>query len=162
MFKFLLRILTLYLLILVLFFPISTLIVSSEDEDIDIFYVNDRSTFSIRWIHSVEYEEWEEFFVIKDDDIYLESTRFKTFGAGVPNNVGKDSFLKNGWLYMVGIDRRIGELFIRAGSTTNHRFVFDEKVYVLSKCNEEKPYKFTVKKVFLVRYLIEKINKSKW
>ncbi len=117
------------------------------------FPVTDHSTFSLRWVHSVEQEEWEEFFRITDHSIYVDSTRFKTFGAGVPNQAGKASYLKNGWLYMVGIDRKIDDLHVRAGSTTNHRLYMKGKVYTLSVEDEQKPYHFMIENIPIYRYL---------
>ncbi len=84
------------------------------------------SSFTIQWRHSVEKELWEEFFQVKENLIYIDGTRFKTFGAGVPSNAGNDTYIKDGWVYMVGINREIGkELRIRTGKTTGHKFIID-------------------------------------
>ncbi len=93
----------------------------------ELFYaapVKGEGQFSIRWVHSVEKEEWEEFFRLDDEEIIIDSTRFKTFGAGVPSHAGSGSFIKDGWVYMVDIDRPIGEtLVIRTGEETSHRLI---------------------------------------
>ncbi|MBO8157045.1 MAG: DUF1850 domain-containing protein [Bacillaceae bacterium] len=94
--------------------------------------MNDEQSFSVRWIHSVEDEEWEEFFRFEDEQIYMDSTRFKTFGAGVPSNAGTDSFIRDGWVYMVDIDRKIGrELVVRSGTSTNHRLIYQNHSHPL-------------------------------
>ncbi len=50
--------------------------------------LDDSKEFTMRWIHSVELEPWEETFRIDDDlEIILDRTRFKAFGAGVPNQL---------------------------------------------------------------------------
>ncbi|MFC4353985.1 DUF1850 domain-containing protein [Chryseomicrobium palamuruense] len=40
----------------------------------------------LRWIHSVEKEEWKEFYRIHHHELLLYETAFKTFGAGVPSD----------------------------------------------------------------------------
>jgi hypothetical protein len=96
--------------------------------------VDNKDSFSIQWRHSVEKELWEEFFTIKVDQIYIEETRFKTFGAGVPSHAGSDSYIKDGWVYMVGIDRKIGEeLQIRTGNTTAHQLNINGAVTLMEK-----------------------------
>ncbi|KGP74180.1 DUF1850 domain-containing protein [Pontibacillus yanchengensis] len=98
------------------------------------FVYHDETDFSVRWKHSVEKEEWEEMFQVKGTTIYIDSTRFKTFGAGVPSNAGNNTFIKNGWVYMTGISRKIGdELFIRTGKTTQHRFIYGNETIHLDK-----------------------------
>ncbi|MEZ7170320.1 DUF1850 domain-containing protein [Sporosarcina sp. OR05] len=47
------------------------------------FYLMDTS-FDIGWIHSVEKEPWFETYERDGDQLTLTTTKFKTFGAGVP------------------------------------------------------------------------------
>lgn len=135
------------LLGIILMYPSQFLTLRSNEDIVWMFHAEHDSTFSLRWIHSVEKEEWEEFFRIKNNVIYLYETRFKTFGAGVPDDVGTDSYIKDGWVYMVGIDREIGDFHVRAGSTTNHRFYWRDQAYQLSKEHEEKPYHLKVERM---------------
>ncbi|WP_238389580.1 DUF1850 domain-containing protein [Virgibacillus sp. MSP4-1] len=66
--------------------------------------------------------------MIRDQQILMKSTRFKTFGAGVPSSAGKDTFIKDGWVYMVDINREIGnELAIRTGRSTHHQIQSQNK-----------------------------------
>ncbi|WP_221567988.1 DUF1850 domain-containing protein [Alkalihalobacillus sp. TS-13] len=105
-----------------------TFLILKTDTDIKaILPAAAESSFTIQWQHSVEKELWEEFFKVKEDAIYIEGTRFKTFGAGVPSNAGNDTYIKDGWVHMVGIDRKIGnELRVRTGKTTAHKFIAGE------------------------------------
>ena len=87
---------------------------------------------SIRWTHSVEKEDWEEFFHIQDQTILLTSTRFKTFGAGVPDHAGDDTYIKDGWVYMTGIHQVIGStLRFQTGKETNHRILLNGRTIAL-------------------------------
>ena len=61
------------------------------------------SDFALRWTHSVEKEDWEERFQIQTNgSLMLVETRFKTFGAGVPAAVGRETRLEQGWVVMSG------------------------------------------------------------
>jgi hypothetical protein len=114
------------------------------------------SDFSLKWKHSVEKEEWEEFFVLQDTGILLTDTRFKTFGAGVPSDAGSDNFIKDGWVYMTGIHRSIGKsLFFRTGKTTEHRITVDGQSVKL-KANSS--YHVTVNHLNLFQALLLKIR----
>ncbi|MCG7345513.1 DUF1850 domain-containing protein [Sporosarcina sp. ACRSL] len=53
----------------------------------------------MKWIHSVEKEEWIENYEIKEGNLLLSTTYFKTFGAGVPSS-GKLVEHKNGYVGM--------------------------------------------------------------
>ncbi|QHT47727.1 DUF1850 domain-containing protein [Bacillus sp. SB49] len=105
---------------LLLTLQVHTLTVSSESME-ECFFIKDGTELSIRWTHSVENEDWEETFLMEQDKIRLINTRFKTFGAGVPNDIGTETYVKDGWVYMEGISRNIGEqLIVRTGDRTNH------------------------------------------
>ncbi|WP_408009764.1 DUF1850 domain-containing protein [Pseudalkalibacillus sp. A8] len=108
------------------FIPKSYLILKTDADIKAIQPAAAETSFTIQWRHSVEKELWEEFFKIKENRIYIDGTRFKTFGAGVPSNAGNDTYIKDGWVHMVGIDREIGkELRVRTGKTTRHKFIID-------------------------------------
>ncbi|NDI33537.1 DUF1850 domain-containing protein [Chengkuizengella sediminis] len=124
----------LIMLYILFFFPVTVLLIQSDNEINQKFYIHNFNEFSVRWIHSVEMEEWEEFFEIQGVSIVLNSTRFKTFGAGTPSNAGTHSFIKGGWVYMININRQIGnELVIQTGNETNHRIYIKENILELNK-----------------------------
>ena len=62
------------------------------------FYLEE-DRFELGWIHSVEKEPWFETFELKDDELYLVTTRFKTFGAGTPST-GKVIPSTDGYIHM--------------------------------------------------------------
>ncbi|ASF40533.1 hypothetical protein CEH05_15790 [Halobacillus halophilus] len=125
---------TLCLGILLAVVKIPLLLIVAEDETESAFLYKEGAEFSIRWTHSVEKEDWEEMFALEDGVIELTATRFKTFGAGVPNDAGEDTFLKDGWVYMTGITQTIGkELALRTGRETNHRVIYERHHLDLKK-----------------------------
>ncbi|ARI76404.1 DUF1850 domain-containing protein [Halobacillus mangrovi] len=144
-----------FLLLVVIEVPALT--VTSEGETQAFFPYKDGAEFSIRWQHSVEKEDWEEMFVLKNKEIELSGTRFKTFGAGVPNDTGEDTYIKDGWVYMTEINRVIGkQLSIRSGKSTNHRFIYEKDTTLPLKANRS--YQLTVKNYSLLYSLKEYIT----
>ncbi|WP_377891027.1 DUF1850 domain-containing protein [Alkalihalobacillus sp. R86527] len=141
-------------LALLLAVPKNVLMVEEEDKVIDVFLTAD--TFSVRWEHSVEKEEWEEYFQKEGSELILTHTRFKTFGAGVPSHAGKETFIKDGWVYMTGIDQSIEDsLFIRTGDETKHRLTVAGQS---EKLKENSSYRITVKKLNLLKALLVKLT----
>lgn len=60
------------------------------------------------WIHSWEHISWHEYYHINaDNTLELESISFPAFGAGIPENKGKRTRIKNGRIYM----EEIGQIF---------------------------------------------------
>ncbi len=92
------------------------------------------TTFTIRWMHSVEKEDWEEWFRVTDDDaIEITGTRFKTFGAGVPSDAGTETLLEDGWVVMTGIDREVDPLAVQAATEEHYRLIFAGHTIALSQ-----------------------------
>lgn len=84
------------------FIKLPVLAVETEEQ----FYWTATEEFSISWIHSVEKEEWVEFYETKEKELLLTRTSFKTFGAGVPSTPAdaKTTTLEDGFVTMQ-IDR---------------------------------------------------------
>jgi hypothetical protein len=132
----------LLLFILLAIVPFNTIVLSYQNKNIFVEPVFNQKEVSIRWTHSVEKEDWEEFFHIKDNTINLTSTRFKTFGAGVPDNAGEDTYIKDGWVYMTHIHQPIGDtLRFQTGKNTNHRISLNERTLVL---DSQRSYQLSV------------------
>ncbi|WP_225228749.1 DUF1850 domain-containing protein [Bacillus sp. PS06] len=72
----------LIVLLILLFVNVSKLKVSYNDR----YFYLDNDTFEIGWIHSVEKEPWYETYEMRNDSLFLNETRFKTFGAGTPSD----------------------------------------------------------------------------
>ena len=55
-------------------------------------------SLSLRWLHSVEKEHWQENYQMAGEQLLLSTTQFKTFGAGTPSTEGAITS-KDGWLH---------------------------------------------------------------
>ncbi|MDR1732327.1 MAG: DUF1850 domain-containing protein [Synergistaceae bacterium] len=63
------------------------------------------------WIHSLEKIPWNEYYHISDDGaLVLDAITFPAFGAGIPENKGKISYVKDGLIHMEDIGQRFEEL----------------------------------------------------
>ncbi|MCA0971385.1 DUF1850 domain-containing protein [Halobacillus litoralis] len=135
----------------------TTVFVISSGGQVDHRYLyKEDERFSVRWRHSVEKQEWEEMFRLKDETIQLTGTRFQTFGAGVPNDTGDRTFIKDGWVYMTGIDQNIGpSLSLRTGEKTNHRIQFGGRQLTLEA---NRAYKLSVVRQSWLSVIFEKLR----
>lgn len=103
------------------FWPFTWLIVRHEGETRLAFPVDVGTQFALAWRHSVEAEHWIEVFAIRAHAIVLIRTRFKTFGAGVPARIASRTELRDGWVVMSGIERRVDPLRVQAASAQCYR-----------------------------------------
>jgi hypothetical protein len=132
------------------------MLLSYQNQTIVVHPFLKQKEFSIRWTHSVEKEDWEEFFHIQGETILLTSTRFKTFGAGVPDHAGDTTYIKDGWVYMTGIHQTIGSsLRFQTGKGTNHRIRVNGRTIAL---DSQVSYELSVRSVplYKVIYMIVK------
>ncbi|MBT2583900.1 DUF1850 domain-containing protein [Planococcus sp. ISL-109] len=90
-----------------LFFLLIKLPVIAFETDGEQFYLKEKA-FELSWIHSVEKEEWREFYERDGGTLTLTETHFKTFGAGVPSD-GIILPSDDGFVHM-RIDRVMDEL----------------------------------------------------
>ncbi|RKJ47456.1 DUF1850 domain-containing protein [Butyricicoccus sp. 1XD8-22] len=84
-------------LILLAIFFVRIPVFEFEFKDRSYFLLGD--SFQLKWIHSVEKEEWIETYERTGEELLLSETYFKTFGAGVPSN-GENTELVNGFVKM--------------------------------------------------------------
>lgn len=113
-------------LLLTFFIRVPSIAFHFENQTI---YTMEKS-FDLSWIHSVEKEEWIEHYILENNQLLLESTSFKTFGAGVPSDA-KHVELKNGFVVMT-IDQPYEQLNLTISeyvNTTIHLAQQEMKLY---------------------------------
>ncbi len=86
-------------------------------------YYLEKDEFELRWIHSVEKEEWVEKYIRDSDELILTETYFKTFGAGVPSD-GEIMGLHDGYIHMK-IDQRFRELNLTVSENVKTTIISD-------------------------------------
>ncbi|MEW9500252.1 DUF1850 domain-containing protein [Jeotgalibacillus marinus] len=105
-------ILTLLLLLIgtgILLIPVQSGFLLTEEGGRPLYFLpNDKKQISIGWRHSVELTPWEEtYHVLNSGEFVLESTTFKSYGAGTPDMDGVVEVLSNGYIRLTEIERTI-------------------------------------------------------
>lgn len=87
--------------------------------------VKNKSSFAIRYIHSVAQTPVTDYFVIRDGAIWLDRTVYHDFGAGLPHQpeAGQKMFRKNGELVISGYNKRLPGFALRVGRVANHLLI---------------------------------------
>ena len=63
------------------------------------------------WIHSLEKIPWNEYFHVDENfNLVLDTITFPAFGAGIPEDKGRVSYVKNGLIHMDEINQPFAEL----------------------------------------------------
>lgn len=114
--------------------------------------------FTMRWMHSVELQPWEEIFRIdKNYNIILDRTRFKSFGAGVPDYAGNKSEVKDGYVIFSGINKTINDLQYGVSDFAKHTFYFaDKELKLYEHVEDGNPIKIYIERVNMLEYFIKK------
>ena len=136
------------ILLLLFFIRIPTIAFQFQTQTI---YTKEES-FDLSWIHSVEKEEWIEHYIIENDQLLLESTRFKTFGAGVPSDAETVELI-NGFVVMT-IEQPYEQLNLTISEyvdTTIHLAQQEVKLYEYGEPYETVLIK--VEKLFIWQFL---------
>ena len=116
---------------------------------------NEDDTFIMKWIHSVELEPWEEWFAIDKEGIVLQKTRFKAFGAGVPDSAGKEIYMEDDYIVFDQIDTKMPSLTYGISPLAQHTLIIKNKEYPLYKSlPADTGISINYKKIALIKYLI--------
>jgi len=114
-------------------------------------YFSTSKHFDLGWIHSVEKEEWIEHYEINQDDLILVSTKFKTFGAGVPS-ISEDVELIDGYVQMK-INQPYKELNLTISENVDSTIYFDNREIKIYDYGETySTVLISVKKIFIWQY----------
>lgn len=69
------------------------------------------SQFSFAWIHSLEKIPWHEYYHVNERcRLVLDTITFPAFGAGIPEDKGGTTYIKNGLIHMTNIRQTFPEL----------------------------------------------------
>ncbi len=147
-------------LCLLLFLPLLdtlTLFYYQKDQIYERFIVDEGEEFVVLWIHSVELTPWEEIFRISDKhEIVLDRTRFKQFGAGVPDSAGNKMEVVDGYIVFSGINQVMPQLPYGISHFAQHQFIFREKTYDLYKdFDDGDRLVIYTEKISLIKYLLK-------
>ncbi|MEC5423947.1 DUF1850 domain-containing protein [Virgibacillus sp. C22-A2] len=121
-------------IIVLLFLLFIKLPVIQFDFGQEIYYLKS-DAFHLKWIHSVEKEEWVEIYQRHKDEIILTETYFKTFGAGVPAD-GEIIESEDGYVHM-RIDRQMADFNLIVSENAQTKLVTEEAEIALYELTDE-------------------------
>lgn len=128
---------TLLLLLIVigiLHIPIQSVFLLTDVEGLPLHFIPaTEKKITIGWRHSVQLTPWEETYrVINSGDFVLESTTFKSYGAGTPDTDGVVELLPNGHIRLTEIERTIPYYSLFYVPNSYYYIKTSEKEYPLS------------------------------
>lgn len=145
------------ILLILAFLPIHVLTIENmyENKTYVVQPFKDDDIFIMKWIHSVELEPWEEWFGIKDNNIILLKTRFKAFGAGVPDRAGEETYMEDDYIVYDKINTIIPSLTYGISPFAQHTLIIKDQEFPLYKTlAPDTGVSINYKKISLIKYLI--------
>lgn len=119
---------------MLLFFLLWRIPVVQFDFGEERYYLKEEG-FTLEWIHSVEKEEWLEFYERDEDQLLLTETKFKTYGAGVPSD-GEIISSEDGFVHMK-INRSFDEMNLTVSENAQTTIKTTEKEIPLYEYTED-------------------------
>lgn len=136
------------MLLFFLLFKLPVIQFEFEDE----IYILTEQSFTLKWIHSVEKEEWREEYERNGEVLLLTESIFKTYGAGVPSD-GEIIPSDDGFVHM-RIGREVPEMNLTVSENAQTAIETDGREILLYELAED--YEFatiSVKRVHLWEYV---------
>ncbi len=119
-----------------------------------------KDEFTMEWIHSVELQPWQEIFKIDNDyNIILDRTRFKSFGAGVPDYAGEETLIENGYITFKGINQKIDTITYGISNFSKHTFYYKNyKLRLYKYVNDSEGINISIHNMNILEYYIDKMT----
>lgn len=150
------------LLIVVLNIPIQSLqLIDLESGNIlRSFPIKNGEEFTVYFTHSVERTPWYEIYSIKNDkDIYLQETRFYSYGAGLPATTTHNFSLEEDSMHITNYNQKMNSLIYKIGGVlADHKILINNKEIPLDQVTE--PFHsilFQVEKLPLYKHLEKEV-----
>jgi hypothetical protein len=98
--------------------------------------INLGDEFSVKFIHSVNKSPVIDYYIIKEDGIYVTKTKYYDFGAGVQTQLEegqKLDYTEDGAMLISGFDKKISNLAYVVGKVSDHELQINNEIYSLRK-----------------------------
>ena len=89
--------------------------------------------FAIKYTHSVENTPVWDYFKVLEGDILLTSTKYMSYGAGLPFLNKNDYQIENDKFVIKEINTKLAQIPLRVSDYAKHKLVIDDQVYRLYK-----------------------------
>lgn len=139
--------------------PVLTLKHYQKNEILYSFYIKENDEFLVKWMHSVELTPWEEIFRIKNNKIILDRTKFKQFGAGVPDQATGDILFEDGYIIYDNINQKINLIPYGISKFAKHTFIFkNTNVRLYKLVTDGDRINFYTENINIFKYIYRKID----
>lgn len=104
--------------------------------------------FAIRYTHSVALSPVIDYFLIEDGKIFIDSTVYEDFGAGLPHEALGDQKMtaENGKIVLTGLKRVVDPFELRVGRIANHTLIVgDDEIPLTSVAKPGQTLVFKIK-----------------
>ena len=91
----------------ILFIPVQSGFLLTDGNGKPFYFIrDDTKQIIVGWRHSVELTPWKETYLVMDNGKFsLESTTYKSYGAGTPQSEGTTELLSDGTIQVTGVER---------------------------------------------------------
>ena len=114
--------------------------------------IYDTMIFSVEFIHSVNQSPVEDFFEIKDNDIYITATKYSAFGAGVQTEIGPGQSLSyddEGNMIVSGFNMKFDKVNYVVGTVYDHILKIEgEQINLTQLCGRNAHVVFEIRRGF--------------
>jgi hypothetical protein len=99
-----------------------TLVVENQETGQIYYETNayDGLTVTLRWIHSIEHEPWQETYHVEGNGLILDEVAIKSYGAGVDGDPGGITTIEDGVIHTRNINKRFEDLRWVHSHATKH------------------------------------------
>ncbi|NYF23798.1 DUF1850 domain-containing protein [Sporosarcina sp. JAI121] len=118
----------------ILFIPVQSGFLLTDVDGKPFYFISDKTKrIIIGWRHSVELTPWEETYQVLDNGLFsLESTTYKSYGAGTPDTEGTAEMRSDGFIHVTGIKRVIPYYSLLYSPISHYTIELSGKKYPLS------------------------------
>jgi len=118
----------------ILLIPVQSGFLLTDVNGKSFYFIPDKTKkIIVRWRHSVELTPWEETYQVLDNGSFsLESTSYKSYGAGTPDTEGTADMRSDGFIHVTGIERVIPYYSLLYSPISEYTIELSGKKYPLS------------------------------
>lgn len=154
------------IIIALLFIPLFPRLVlnSVKNNKVNFIFNIHKKEFIISYTHSVNQGRVKDYYIIDNNKIILDKTRFVSYGAGMPDPQGNENIvITDDYIEINNINKVIKNLYLFVGIEADHRIEFDDKKIRLDTLfNPHVNIKIQYKRVPLLKIIIKNIMNTKY
>ena len=152
--------LLIFLVVLAPYFIEEKVLLVEEAANEEIIYqqhIKQGAEFAIKYIHSVEKTPVWDYFKVTEEDILLTSTKYMSYGAGLPFLKKNNYIVENDRFIIKEIDTKLEQIPLRVSDYAKHELVVNDEshqLYQLTKTQNLVLIKVEDKNLYQLGYVL--------